>query len=284
MTLIAEPITRPQGKARKWTDDEIALLALLLLADVDDALLIWTSLAPRAYRDLLTAQAFPDVRQEDKATLPPLWFDVHSQRYGLADRGFIRQAAIIAAVDDFRDTASEQASTAVAAVYAGTVDVEVWQAETAQTLRSVALATVAAGVGGTGRLSGDDLNASSNGLTFHLERLQRFAEDIAGGRLTAEAAQRRAALYPESIVVGNYDVTRQRSHDVAGFTLERNILDPDADHCRRTVTTPPGVPDCPELTRAGWLPIGSMPAPGLRICKWNCRCHFDFRRESPEDN
>lgn len=50
---------------------------------------------------------------------------------------------------------------------------------------------------------------------------------------------------------------------------ERNILGP-GEHC----------PECVALTALGWRPQGSMPRPGRRLCKKNCKCKIELRKTS----
>jgi hypothetical protein len=276
MTLLdlpSAPPAHPKGKADDWTDEEIALLALLLLSDANRAAALWASLAPPAFRKLLFAVPLDDVRHQVHP-VPGLWFDVRTQRYGMEGLA-IPPAAILGAVAAARTAAEGQAKAAVAAVYAGDTDISLWQNALADELKLLALAIHAAGVGGLDRLTGDDLVFVSEGLRFHFERLSRFARQIERGLVTAEAAIRRAALYPMSIVTSGFDGARVVSHTAAGFTLERNVLDRLADHCTGGT---PELPDCPSLTRMGWVKIGTMPKPGDRVCRFHCRCYLQFLR------
>lgn len=276
MTLLAlpsAPPAHPKGKADDWDDEALLLLSLLLLSDANRAAALWASLALAPFRKLLTATPIENVRREP-APLPGLWFDATTQRYGMGNRA-IPPATVRGAVATVRTAAEGQARAAVAAVYAGENDISLWQNAFADDLKLLALAIHAAGVGGVARLTGDDLVHVSHGLRFHFKRLNRFARQIARGIVTPEVAQRRAALYPESIVIGGFDDARRRSHQVAGFTLERNVLDRQADHC---IGGTPDFPDCPMLTMRGWVPIGTLPKPGERRCLMHCRCELQFRR------
>jgi hypothetical protein len=199
------------------------------------------------------------------AALPLWWFDELLQQYGTRNR-LVDTAGILAALESFRDSAIARAQAEVATLYTGATDIGLWQAQTADYLKSVELAAMALGVGGTGRLAGDDLNIASDALAFHLTRLEGFARDIAAGRLNQEAAEHRAGLYPNSVITGGFDDARVRAHQAIGVATYRNILDPSADHCG----------ECPAITQLGWQPIDSLPEIGTRVCKWNCRCHWEF--------
>jgi hypothetical protein len=213
------------------------------------------------------------------AALPLWWFDESLQQYGTRNR-LVDTTGILAALESFRDSAIARAQAEVTTLYTGATDIGLWQAQTADYLKSVELATVALGVGGTGRLAGDDLNIASDALAFHLTKLEGFARDIAAGRLNQEAAEHRGGLYPQSIVTGGFDDARRRSHVALDFKEERNVLDPSADHCETT----PEFPGCADLTELGWSPIGTLPRPGLRSCRFMCVCHLEFRRGPEEEN
>jgi hypothetical protein len=282
---------RPRGQARRRDEDLLLLLLLLSMGDVALAVQLWDSLVPRPWRGLLNATPIDNV-STFKGTLPPFWFDVHTQRYGIGNRGFITQRAMFAVVDAFRDAAAKAQSQAVAQVYAAGVEVGAWQQVTEQVLKLVGLAVAIAAVGGAARVNDGLLEGVSEELKFHFRRLARFAHEVEVGAVTQVKAERRAAMYAESVVTNIFDDQRRISAVAAGYKYERNVLDPEAEHCRKTKYTPPGVPDCPSLTHkrfggtsdADWVPIGMYPPPGKRICKWNCRCHLEFRRNAAEEN
>jgi hypothetical protein len=269
---------------RRRSERDLLLLALLFLGDADDGVLQWDTYAPRPYRGLLKASVFDNVRDE-AGELPPFWFDVETQRFGISRRGFIPMKSIFAAFDQFIANVGRAASASVASVFAGG-DLDTWQSQMEQQSRATAVASTLLAVGGVDGLTDDYLSAASKGLQFPLKRLERFASQIDAGIVTAESAGRRAAMYSQAIATGTggFDGIRRMSHAAASFLLEANVLDPVADHCTRRIWTPPDLPSCPELTRLGWVPINTMALPGLRICRWNCRCHMRYARTTQLEN
>lgn len=165
-------------------------------------------------------------------------------------------------------------------VASGKEPIDVWQDNTAHVIKELAIAQTALANGGFDRLTPDAIQImqgsveKKEGLAFSLDRLYSFArgielsEELAD---TVEAITYRGGLYGAQ-TNSIFEEVRRGSHmdvkDAKGrklFLMERNILG-DAMHCGQ----------CPRLTEAGWLPIGSMPAPGLRICGPKCCCSMDY--------
>jgi hypothetical protein len=283
MTLLADPIlsteAQPRGTSERWTDEDIALLALIALLDTVDVAGLWDSLAPPQYRGLLLATTFENVRRVN-GKKPRFWWDVETQQYGNALRGFIIMSAIYAAIEEVKQAAAERHASAMAAVFAGTVDIGEWQRTKADDLKTLALVAAALGRGGVSNLTGDDLKSASDGLLLHYAKLERFARQIEKGVVTdEEEAKRRAAAYPLSVIAGRFDSTRVLSHIAAGFDQERNILDHHAENCQPHKGDG-GRPSCPSLTDLGWVDIGTLTPIGERICLWYCKCHLSFQRSA----
>lgn len=281
MSVLLAQDPKSAEAERRRRRDQLLLLLLLLLSDIPDAVRLWDALMPLRWRGLLLAEAIDNVRQHDGA-LPPGWFDLWTQRYGLGQRGFITDAAIVDALEAFRAAASNRASTSVSSVYDGRTDVGTWMVGQATEFKAVAIAVLALAVGGASQITQENLADAGRMLRFHFGRLERFAGQIERGVVTAEAAGRRAGIYPNAIVTDVYHDFHRQSAIAAGMLWEQNVLDPDADHCQPNPKFP-DIANCPELSDRGWQPIGTMPPIGTRLCKFNCRCHWSFARERPEN-
>jgi hypothetical protein len=275
MTLVDTDL---QGQAEEWDDDALLLLILLFLTDAPRAVVVWDSLVPARYRGLLNAVPIPNARvyQASGQAFPPVWFDEYAQRYGLSSRGYIAPKGIVDALEAFRTAAMAQATSSIAPVYAGTVDVGRWQNEFADDLRMIALAAALYAVGGTARLKERHLRQVRKALRFQMGKLENFAVEIAAGRVNEVRGAQRAGMYPNSVITNIYHEIRRAAHVEVGFLTEENILDPDADHCEPKEGEPP---DCPSITALGPQSIGSLTPIGERRCLWNCRCHWEFSRE-----
>lgn len=166
----------------------------------------------------------------------------------------------------------------------GTITIEEFQAWMAQETKNLYVALAALGAGGADQLTAEQLEAvrgeasKAPGLAFSLARLQLFAAAIASGDDgTVESIINRAAAYADSstsIFEGAKRISHTNVVDDKGrplYAFERNILG-EADHC----SPGPDTEGCPELTDAGWVPIGTMPLPGLRTCRQNCKCRMQY--------
>lgn len=276
MTLaLDDPMRAQDAAARRRRREDLLLLALLLASDEDAAARLWDLFAPPAYRGLLRATPIEDVSRET-GNLPPLWFDIATQRFGISRRGFISPATLRNAVDAFVSAAQRAMADGLRRVYAGTMDLAAWQTSVEQMMRQIALAIAMAAAGGAGRVTPEQLKRAGDGLLFPLERLTRFVGQIGARVVTQAAAIRRAMMYPSAIATGagGFDDIGGMAHKAVGFNQEINVLDPFADHCRPTEFTE----GCVEVTAAGWQPIGSLPRPGERTCRFNCKCHLEYRR------
>jgi len=111
--------------------------------------------------------------------------------------------------------------------------------------------------------------------------LDNFVAEIAAnptGWLSGNRLNSRANLYAQLGYAALED-DLQREKTKAGFTEERNVLDPGAEHCKDTS----GRPGCEEITAKGWVPIGTLPKIGERACYTNDRCELQYRKPDPEN-
>jgi hypothetical protein len=110
------------------------------------------------------------------------------------------------------------------------------------------------------------------GLSYSIDRLYDFARDATAADATEDQVIYRSGLYAAASN-GTFEDVKRESHrgvvDDKGrlkYLFERNMLGSE-DPC----LPGPFTDGCGELTRAGWVPIGSMSLPGTRSCKMSCR-------------
>ncbi len=109
-------------------------------------------------------------------------------------------------------------------------------------------------------------------LASEIRYLDRFADDVAAGRVLRDGRfGRRAALYG-SAGWGFYMALRGREARRRGYEEERNVLDPGAEHCD----------ECVGETDRGWLPLGELIPVGSRQCRSGCRCYIEYRNAAGE--
>lgn len=149
------------------------------------------------------------------------------------------------------------------------------------------------GAGGFDRLTAEDRRLMRGftatetkpgiGLLYARQTLERFVDELkrptgAGTekQVVYRAGQYSINAYPvwqetRRATFGRDNDNRVNARGVKLVAWERNLLDLNADHCRSDKFTV----GCPALTDLGWMPIGVMPAPGLRTCGAACRCALD---------
>ena len=133
-------------------------------------------------------------------------------------------------------------------------------------------AAVIAG-GGVDALAPDIMAYVEQQVNFQLSRLARLASLIGSGAQRVDGTVcRLMKMYGNSpnttfwgtdnIVVGN-----------SGFTLYRNELGANEDHCT-------GGRSCQSVTAEGLQPVGSLTPIGSRTCLSNCLCSWRYYNPS----
>ncbi len=267
--------TDPREADRRRIRAALLALALLGLSDADDARSLWDAHAAPAYRGLLDGDGFAwdDAAQAYRTSTGRLLSPADAKRLGLL--------FAMAVEDDLRKIVAPLAGKSPPSATA----VETWQQEAAQLIRQEYVAEAALAVGGFANLAAADLNMVTGspdappGLAFGMDRLATFGEQLRDGEAgSAAEILNRAGLYAAA---GNgvYEQARRESHkrakDEKGrlrFLYERNVYGDSVRHCLDSADSL----GCVTVDAAGWQPIGSLPAPGLRTCGPNCECSLNY--------
>lgn len=156
--------------------------------------------------------------------------------------------------------------TDFAAAWEMTLDTAAWyEGMTRTIIRSHIQATIA-GKGGLLRTGISDWRRVAGQIQQELTYLRTFAIAVAAGGLTAAQIAARSALYSNHAQV-SYWSALDAGQKQRGFTQERRVLGA-AEHC----------PDCVGYAAQGWVPIGTLPAPGDgSVCRANCKCTKEYR-------
>lgn len=267
---------KPVGNPHQRDDDRVAALLLIDDHDFGAAEKMWRMHAPYAYRGLLNgAFAWNPKTQMYTDRHGGRLDGAHMKRLGVMVNAAVRM--------EMQDHARDMAT--------GITTIDAWEDRQAEDVKSIYLAMVALADGGFDKITNADKERLTVGdeawLRFSLERLQAFASDVAiardtgpnaDGKLpdmgTVEEIVNRAGMYADS-ANGVYEEQRTDSHKratdsdgVALYLFERNILamGEDVDHCQ----------ECPEISAAGWQPIGSLPRIGERECLMRCLCGMEY--------
>jgi hypothetical protein len=264
--------------------DAAAAVLLFGAADYLSAGYLWRRHAPRAYSGLLDNQSWrwDDQRQKYVSSSGKTLTDDHAKKLSIL---FALAMAL-----EFEDDAAH--------AFSGIVSVKQWAESFAGKLRSTFVVQGALGVGGLHRVTATDEAtivgsvADETGLAFSLDRMKNFAasieakKDSDGNPLKESAVRNRSGLYAAATNT-TYEATKRNSHVRAKspdgkplFLFERSILsDAVLDHCYDTEHTE----GCVEAAAAGWVPIGTLPLPGLRTCRMACVCEMRHTLVPPKD-
>jgi hypothetical protein len=148
-----------------------------------------------------------------------------------------------------------------------------WQERFAMELKNLHVASAMAGAGGLAQMTPADYGRVGQRLRFEYERLENFAQQLKGGNYTHGQLRNRVEMY---CAAGNvsFEAARRDGAQRGGFTEERNRLGRNENHCQ----TKHGIEGCLDLAALSWVPIGTLPAPGHRVCKSRCMCSLQFRK------
>jgi hypothetical protein len=272
LTITGEPAEE------RDESDWFELFLALLIAGHRDAERLWLSLVPEGYGGMFNATAYGSSGElPTRRDRPFWWFLRDEQRYG-RDTQRVPESAIFQAVYTFTSAVGDRVNANTSAMTVGTLAINQWQATNLNTLLLYTLAVWAVGRGGISQVTADDKQAIARHVAGQAVYQESFANDVFAGRYTdPDPILRRAALYVAD-ARQQHEAARRVSHMAAGFTVEANVLDSEAEHCAPDPRQP-GVPDCPTLTRIGWAPIGTLPRPGQRLCRWNCKCRMAYGRD-----
>jgi hypothetical protein len=142
-----------------------------------------------------------------------------------------------------------------------------WRQAVQDELKQAHLAAAALAHGGW-----DQLDASTRGfvgsrLRTQYDYLSQFAVQVPGGAAFDGQAMARLAQYGDGAIRGTFYEVQRRDAEDRGADEERNVLG-SGQPCT----------ECPELTARGWVPIGTLPAIGARICHGHCHCAIETRQ------
>lgn len=257
-TSVAPIETAEQKKNR----DDLWLLLLLMLDD-EEPQHLWSEYVPPAFAGLLTGDGFT--------------WDQQTQTYK-SDSGTTVNANAVQRIALSATHALEiDIERKLASAGQNETALEAWADSSIDDLLAMYLAAAAAGVGGVDNIDDPAIEAAYKAAARMRESIEGILDDLRAGRISQAQAVNRAGMNAQQ-TNGVFQDARRASHMAAAdengeaiFTQEQNVLTENAMHCG----------ECPELTAQGWVDIGTLPLPGERECKSNCKCHLVFRR-NPE--
>ena len=140
-----------------------------------------------------------------------------------------------------------------------------WQTQMRNEIRTAHTNAAMVAKGGRDQMTNADWGRTGRELRTQYEYLDKWAADIASGKVKLDGrANVRARLYGEASR-GTYEQQRRAMAADRGNQLERRILHA-AESCA----------DCIQYAAMGWQPIGTLPRIGQSQCRTNCRCTMEF--------
>lgn len=202
-----------------------------------------------------------------RSSLTPAYtYSETAGRYRGASGRFVSAAKVRAALDTALDRAEQAVAANTEALRAGTIDLATWQTQMAREVKNVHLASAALAKGGWAQMSPADLGRAGQRIRTQYEYLRNFAAQIASGEQRLDGTLgRRAGLYVQAGRT-TYHAQEREERRKRGATEERNVLHA-SDSCA----------GCLDADALGWVALGTLPLPGTRLCKTNCRCSVETR-------
>lgn len=145
------------------------------------------------------------------------------------------------------------------------ITVAQWMTEHLGHVKLAQAAAALAAYGGTAQMTPARWLVVRQAIRQQLAFCGGFFADVVDGRQRRNGRlDARAGLYAGAARTTHTAITRRLAYE-AGATYERNILGTH-DNCR----------ECGQQADLGWVPIGTLSAPGTRTCLSNCSCTLSF--------
>ena len=140
-----------------------------------------------------------------------------------------------------------------------------WQTQMRNEIRTAHTNAAMVAKGGRDQMTNADWGRTGRELRTQYEYLDKWAADIASGKVKLDGrANVRAQLYGDASR-GTYEQNRRATAATNGNQQERRILHA-AESCA----------DCLQYAALGWQPIGTLPRIGQSQCRTNCKCTMIF--------
>ena len=218
---------------------------------------------------LINASLEQLIYRQDAVLRQPDWtFDSAIGRYRDRNTGrFLSKREALALTERGILAAGRELQQITDLMLSGGIPLGDWQRRFAQLLKELHLGQYILGRGGAANVYPADFLAVARTLKEEYRYLDAFARDISLGKLSEAQLRARARLYlnktTSSYWLGNATAQERATHP----REMRRLLAP-VEHC----------PDCLAYASAGWVPVGTLPMPGVNCqCGANCRCSVEYR-------
>jgi hypothetical protein len=200
------------------------------------------------------------------AKKPRYTWDPESGRYRDTRTGrFVPETQIRTAIDRAIIKANGEVASLARQLRKGDITLEEWSEAMRTEIKAQQLAAAMVARGGVEQMTQDDYGRVGGQIANQYRYLNNFQSEIAGGLPLDGRFINRVQLYSEAART-TFEQTKRDVEEETGSVEESNVLGA-ADHCS----------ECIGLTLDGWVPIGTMPPPGRRICGNKCKCRLKYR-------
>lgn len=204
---------------------------------------------------------------------PQYVWDEASGRYKSATtKRYTKFSAVRDALDKTADASAANIRALADQLRAGQLSVGEWEGAMLREIKIMHTASAAAARGGWAQMSQADWGATGQLVRSQYGYLHNFAQEVASGKQPLNGRLNvRADLYTQA-ARGTFEDMRRR------YEKNNNLMEEE----RRVLGAKESCPDCIEYAGRGWSPIGSLPRIGQSVCRTNCACRFEYRRQSPD--
>ena len=199
-----------------------------------------------------------------------VWLDSSHRYHDLTSGRFISGEQVRdwshAAADASGDAATEFARM----LEGGQLNLGDWQTVMREEIKKEYVRQYLLGRGGLDKMTQQDWGSVGGMLRETYTYLDRFARDIASGRLSVGQISRRSRMYTNSAREA-YERARRRVNALAEEM--RWVINSLVENCE----------DCLAFQAMGWRMIadrpysGAIPGSGQTRCLTNCACHIEYR-------
>lgn len=178
---------------------------------------------------------------------------------------FVSRNTVRAALDDYLDTKTAEVMRLAEQLRNREITIAQWQKLMENNIAKIHLASAAAAKGGWAQMDQSDFGRVGSLVKFEYQQMRRLARQIEQGLPLDGRFTRRVGQYSQA-GRHTYHVFDRREQEALGMTKERSLL-----HARDSCL------GCLSAAAKRWQPIGTLPLPGERDCKRNCRCQMRYR-------
>lgn len=197
---------------------------------------------------------------------PKLTWDASAGRFRRGDGRFIPMSVVRAELDKALRISQNRMRALGDDLRAGRVSLDAWRLGMKAEIKSAHLMSSALARGGWDQLDPASFGRVGQIIRTEYQHLESWVSQIKSGWVLDGRLAARSALYVKDARETFHQAQREEMLK-RGVDLELNVLSA-VESCAQ----------CIAEAAKGWVPVGTLSAPGSRTCLGNCRCHISFRK------